>query len=210
MSSLVSFPSTNFGTTKWTILPLSNFASSWAWVWRPEFSCKMASSFATKTNPFHIFLTIPTVICVDIPTPARMQLQPVHRLIGDRADLFSLVALPEFAGGPVIQGSGAGGFQALETPHFGLLWFLGSSVLQVRRKNRNDRGDLYRRGEGIFGELLGLCSMYDCIIYCLQKNRTYPKSLIVFNTKIRLDGLLWSIWKVWKTEWFLKQWWGHG
>jgi len=125
----------------------------------------MASSFATKTNPFHIFLTIPTVICVDISTPARMQLQPVHRLIGDRADLFSLVALPESAGGPVIQGSGAGGFQALETPHFGLLWFLGSSVLQVRRQNRNDRGDLYRRGEGIFGELLSLCSMYDCIIY---------------------------------------------
>ena len=124
----------------------------------------MASSFATKTNPFHIFLTIPTVICVDISTPARMQLQPVHRLIGDRADLFSLVALPESAGGPVIQGSGAGGFQALETPHFGLLWFLGSSVLQVKRQNRNDRGDLYRRGEGIFGELLGLCSMYDCII----------------------------------------------
>ena len=161
MSSLVSFSSTNFGTTKWTILPLSNFG------------CKMASSFPTKTNPFHIFLTIPTVICVDIPTSARMQLfwwpvhrcWPVHRLIGDRADLFSLVALPESAGGPVIQGSGAGGFQALETPHFGLLWFLGSSVLQVRRKNRNDRGDLYRRGEGIFGELLGLCSMYDCIIY---------------------------------------------
>ena len=32
ISSLVSFSSTNFGTTKWTILLLSNFGSSSAWV----------------------------------------------------------------------------------------------------------------------------------------------------------------------------------
>ena len=31
ISSLVSFSSTNFGTTKWTILLLSNFGSSSAW-----------------------------------------------------------------------------------------------------------------------------------------------------------------------------------
>eukprot|EP00434_Breviolum_minutum_P013023 symbB.v1.2.011473.t2/scaffold770.1/size163962/9 len=57
-------------------------------------------------------------------SPSLKAIFPVHFAVKAAllADLFSLVALPESAGGPVIQGSGAGGFQALETPHFGLLW----------------------------------------------------------------------------------------